>query len=90
MGKYFKKLFSFDGMDVDLDSKFITLLVVAILFAFVGATQLGKKMVSFFFERETYTIRTHIGMLALASLFFVVSLSAITTSGFNPFIYFRF
>lgn len=90
MKTYFAKLFSFDGMEVVLSNQFKTVLVVAIFFAFIGGTSVGKRLVNFFFEREKYNLSTNFGLVILAILFFTLSLSSVTTSGFNPFIYFRF
>jgi alginate O-acetyltransferase complex protein AlgI len=90
MKLYFAKLFSFDGMQIEMGLEFKTVLVIAIFFAFAGATSLGKRMVSFFFEKEKYKLTTNLGLSALAIVFFVLSLSSVTSSGFNPFIYFRF
>lgn len=88
---YLDSMFSFTsvGDGVIFDSKFYTILIIAVFFSFWG----GFKAIENWQERlfaEKQTNRTITLMVVFSILFFIISLSAITSSGFNPFIYFRF
>lgn len=88
---YLQKMFSFttNGENVFFDNKFYTMLVFAIFFSFWG----GFKAIERWQERlfaEKQKNRKIILMSVFSIIFFIISLSAITSSGFNPFIYFRF
>ncbi len=88
---YIDSMFSFTapGDGISFDSKFYTILIIAIFFSFWG----GFKAIERWQERlfaEKQTNRSIYLMVVFSILFFVISLSAITSSGFNPFIYFRF
>jgi len=89
--EYFEKMFVYEsiGSMVHLDSKFYTIFVIAIIFSFWG----GFKYIERWQERlfaEKQRNRTIILMSVFAIIFFIISVSAINSSGFNPFIYFRF
>jgi len=62
----------------------------AILFAFITSLKFGQKMGEFMFEKDSYKFKNHIVLSSISIILFIVSLSSITSSGFNPFIYFRF
>ena len=88
---YLDRMFSFSvaGDGILFDSKFYTILLIAIFFSFWG----GFKAIERWQERlfaEKQTNRSIILMVVFSIIFFILSLSAITSSGFNPFIYFRF
>ncbi|MBE9483363.1 MAG: MBOAT family protein [Bacteroidetes bacterium] len=88
---YLDRMFSFTvaGDGVHFDSKFYTILIVAVFFSFWG----GFKAIERWQERlfaEKQKNRRIILMSVFSIIFFIISLSAITSSGFNPFIYFRF
>lgn len=88
---YLKKMIDFNpNISPEILPSFWGVLIFAILFSFIAAFKVGKSMKRFFFEKNSYSISQNV-MLAVASiLLFVFSLSSITASGFNPFIYFRF
>ncbi len=90
MALFFKKLFAFDGISTTVDSEFVSVAVIATIFAFLAYFKFGKKLSVFFFEKESYGLATNLGLTVVSILLFVLSLSSITSSGFNPFIYFRF
>ena len=99
---FLKTMFSFTGNEepVEVESKFIFILVLAIIFSFMGAIK----------GVEEWQLKILKGMEAgrhgsgeawkrggmeawkfgFMVLFFLFSLAAIISSGFNPFIYFRF
>jgi alginate O-acetyltransferase complex protein AlgI len=88
---YLHSMFSLTqaGDGVLFDPKFYTILIVAVFFSFWG----GFKAIERWQERlfaEKQSTRAITLMVVFSILFFVISLSAITSSGFNPFIYFRF
>jgi len=88
---YLGKMFSFRGgaeNELWLNPKFWTMLVIAILFSFWG----GFKKIDQWIEK-LYSLpgnRVIITMSLLAVILFILSEATITSSGFNPFIYFRF
>lgn len=88
---YLEKMFSFSSFDdgIYFDSKFYTILVIAIFFSFWGVLKgIENWQVKLFAEKQR--IKSIVWMSIFSILFFIISLSAITSSGFNPFIYFRF
>ncbi len=88
---YFDRLFdfSFDTHFRTLQN-FWPLFVVAAFFSFLPALSIGKKMQDFVYNRNSYSLTTN-GMFLLVTVsLFLLSASAVTSSGFNPFIYFRF
>jgi alginate O-acetyltransferase complex protein AlgI len=100
--KYLKSMFSFakEGQLVDFDQRFWIILGFAILFsffaAFGGVEKWQEKVLG------SLESRRHGGMEAwklegmgpwrvlFALVFFILCLAAVISSGFNPFIYFRF
>jgi len=88
---YLESMFSFSGSGtvVFFDSKFYTIMLIAIFFSFWG----GFRKIEAWQERlfaEKQNNRTISLMVLFSIVFFLISLAAITSSGFNPFIYFRF
>ncbi|HEY1037936.1 MAG TPA: MBOAT family O-acyltransferase [Bacteroidia bacterium] len=85
------KLFSFkwELQAGFLNREFMLISGFAVLFSFFTVFKLGKKIQDVVYvSQQTITASS---LLLFASLIlFVLSLSSITTSGFNPFIYFRF
>ncbi|MNU52235.1 Peptidoglycan O-acetyltransferase [compost metagenome] len=91
MGMYLGKLFEFSpGTNAVIIPSFWPILAIAILFAFLPAFSIGQRMQQFVFDRNKYSMRVHGTFLLLAVILFVFSSSAVVSSGFNPFIYFRF
>lgn len=91
MSMYLGKLFEFSpGTNAVIIPAFWPILVIALLFAFLPAFSIGQRMQHFVFDRNKYSMRVHGTFLLLAVILFVFSSSAVISSGFNPFIYFRF
>lgn len=91
MGTYLGKLFEFSsGTNAVMIPSFWPILVIALLFAFLPAFSVGQRMQYFVFDRNKYSMRVHGSFLLLAVILFIFSSSAVVSSGFNPFIYFRF
>ncbi|MCX6277131.1 MAG: MBOAT family protein [Bacteroidetes bacterium] len=85
-----RKLFLFQGGEnqVWLNPKFWTMLVIAILFSFWG----GFKKVESWIEKLYLNPGNAaiIGFSLIALLLFILNEATISSSGFSPFIYFRF
>lgn len=62
---------------------------VAIIFSFICYFEFGKKLQNTLYFGNM-TNGSHMTWVLVAILLFVISLSFITTSGFSPFIYYRF
>ncbi len=87
---YLSRMFSFNYSDTTTISSFSTLFVVAIIFSFSNLFKPGCTIGGFFFQKDSYSIRQYMCMIPLALILLALSMSYITSSGFNPFIYFRF
>jgi alginate O-acetyltransferase complex protein AlgI len=88
---YIRKMFTGDFRDLDyyFDSKFYAILCVGAVFAFmalIGKNERWQEKVLDENQRSTTIILSTV----LSLLFLIICLGAITSSGFNPFIYFRF
>lgn len=89
--RYFGRLFDFSW-----DSSFRTIpdfwpiACIALFFSFLPALRAGKKLQDFVYNRNTYSLSMNGLFLLLTIVLFMLSVSSVTSSGFNPFIYFRF
>ena len=90
-GSYFNRMFSFrlEPDDFDFSIKFYSILVIGFIFAFWGGHVPIEKWQKKIFGTEKKSM-TLVLMVFISSLLFIISLGSITSSGFNPFIYFRF
>ena len=87
---YVKQLFSFETNKpylFSLESK--TMLFVALFFSFFAITKRTLRLQQAVYVQD-YTHVRHVVMLVCTMVLFMLSVAAITSSGFNPFIYFRF
>lgn len=88
---FMARLFSFDRLQTtEMIPAFKTILVFAIIFSFLAALPFGKKVIRFFFEKESYSLLQNLLFAIVAVGLFILSICSITSSNFNPFIYFRF
>lgn len=88
---YYKQLFAFDFTVQDvLNPSFLEILILAIIFSFITSFKKGERISNFFFNKERYSVKQNIAFTLLSITLFILSLSSITSNGFNPFIYFRF
>ena len=69
--------------------EYLFVLATAFLFSFFTLTNAGTKIQQAVFHRP-YSIRLHYIMTFIGLTVFIISAGRITTSTFNPFIYFRF
>jgi len=87
---YLKKMFSFHtSHSIELSSEFYTFFAIAAVFAFFAYLKTGQKIQDAIYFGQ-YTNNKHIRMTGLCVILFILSLSFITSTGFNPFIYYRF
>lgn len=88
---YIGKMFSFDFREthIFLDRQFYSILLLAFVFSFFGIIKSIEN-----WQGQVLAIKqknsTILLMVIFSVVFFVISLASITSSGFNPFIYFRF
>lgn len=87
---YVRRMFSFQSLpnEIWLNAKFWTMLGIAFFFSFWGYFRKIEK-----WHEKLYTMpgnATLIIFSVLAILLFILSEATITSSGFSPFIYFRF
>ncbi len=88
---YLVGLFTFDfQLDLNVIPAFWTITILAVIFSFCTNFKAGKDLETFFFKTHKYHIRHHLILTLVSTILFVLCLSSITSSGFNPFIYFRF
>jgi alginate O-acetyltransferase complex protein AlgI len=87
---FLKRMFSFVSRENDLwlNPKFWTMLAIAIFFSFWGGIKKVEKWQEKFYNNPGNGMI--ITMSVLAILLFILCEAAITSSGFSPFIYFRF
>jgi len=71
-----------------LNPKFWTMLVIAILFSFWGRFKRVEGWIEKFYYNPGNTLMITFSIIAI--LLFILSEATITSSGFSPFIYFRF
>jgi len=85
------KLFTFQmpAESYFLDTEFKFYFILAVLFSFFASFRTGRKIQEKIYFANYTTEGYTVGALMLCFLF-TLSLAAITSSGFNPFIYFRF
>lgn len=90
---YLKTMFGKVNMEsvqtIDIAKDFYIFLGVGLLFSFITLWAVGKRLETFFFYTN-YRTQQHLALSFSALLVFVLCVSYIASSGFNPFIYFRF
>jgi len=91
--KYYLKTmfdFNFDFKPYAVQNNFWTILIIAVIFSFITAFKFGLKIEKFVFFSKQYNFTQNIISSFVILLLLFISISSITSSGFNPFIYFRF
>lgn len=88
---YLTKMFYIQGDHIaELTPSFKTVFLVAFIFSFISASGIGKRMEVLVYQKNNYQLNTHLGFTTISLLLLVFCIASITSSGFNPFIYFRF
>ncbi len=87
---YFGKLFAFDWVPYTPIAQFTLPFCLAIVFSFITIFGFGKKLGAYFFSKNRFSIGEHITLSLSLGFLFYLSVSVVISSGFNPFIYFRF
>lgn len=87
---YTKALFKFDSSAYYVDEQFWTMLVIAFIFSFSTIFKKGLELEKAIFYVECYSNRKTILLGLLILILLYLSIISIVSSGFNPFIYFRF
>jgi alginate O-acetyltransferase complex protein AlgI len=83
-------MFAFDFKPtLSFDVEFYTFFILAGFFAFFTMLKKGQQIQDAVFIND-YSTQRHITLSLVTVVLFVISISTITTFGFNPFIYFRF
>ena len=72
-----------------IDKEFIFYFILAVFFSFFASFQIGKNIQNKVYY-SYYGITGNLIAATTACILFTLSLASITSSGFNPFIYFRF
>ena len=87
---FIRRLFLFQGGEnmVWLNPKFWTILIIAALFSFYGGFKKIEPLIEKLYFNPGNTLIIIYSVVAI--LLFVISEAAIVSSGFSPFIYFRF
>ena len=88
---FIKKMFVFDFAKGIPQNKpeFYTILIIGAFFSFITVFKAGQKLESLVYYRN-YGLKGHIAFTVIALFFMFLCSSYITSTGFNPFIYFRF
>jgi alginate O-acetyltransferase complex protein AlgI len=89
---YFKRMFSWHAATAggwQPGAEYFTFLAISIFFSFFTLAKWGEYVQHKVFY-NAYTLRRHYAMAFTAVLLWVICAGRITTSSFNPFIYFRF
>ena len=90
-GSYIAKMFEFDFANIafNCDRKFYTIFILATIFAFFAVINgIEDWQMRIFTKNRSFA--SYLGMTILALLLLIICIGSITSSGFNPFIYFRF
>lgn len=87
---YFEALFRFKQQAIANIPAFNFTVALAVLFSFITAFSFGKRLESFFFDRNAYSLVQNSLLMIMSIFLLVLGVSSVTSSGFNPFIYFRF
>ncbi len=88
---FIQKMFSFKEFVLvnSIDVEFMMYFVVAIVFSFFAIAKFGLAIQDRIYFKE-YSNKRHALMTIICIALFILSVSSITSSGLNPFIYFRF
>lgn len=77
-------------LSIELSNLFFISLVAAFIFSFLNITTIGYKFENILFYPKDFTFKSLVLKSITGFIIFSISLAFITSTGFNPFIYFRF
>ena len=87
---FYRALFAFrTGASAAISSQCILFFILAIAFSFLPALKIGDRWMEACFDNNPSPTRTIVLFIVTILLFFL-SVGALATNDFNPFIYFRF
>lgn len=87
---FYRALFAFrTGASATISSQCILFFILAIAFSFLPALKIGDRWMEACFDNNSSQKRTIVLFIVTILLFFL-SVGALATNDFNPFIYFRF
>lgn len=87
---FIKRMVTFNSSDsMYFDIEFRFYFIIALIFSFFTIFKYNQKIQNAVYF-ETYNNSKHLIVFSISVLLFILSVSSITSSGFNPFIYFRF
>ena len=86
-----QKMFVFSPTQILIyfDAKFYTILIIAAVLSIITAFGFGLKLEHRVYYAK-YSNRKIRAFIIVCTFLLIISISSITSSGFNPFIYFRF
>ena len=88
---YLVKLFSFDfNFEINSVPSFWFIAIIATFFSIFTAFKIGRKIENFVLFQNYLKVSNHFIFTLSAIVLLVVSMISVTSSDFNPFIYFRF
>ena len=88
---YLSQLFNFDSLYMpEALPSFYPILGIAIFFSFIAYFDFGKRIEKYVFHTKIFSFKVNLANTLIGMILLLVSLASITSSGFNPFIYFRF
>lgn len=90
--RFCKRIIRLDQLQLSsivLSKEFVLIFCIAVLFSFFAIIKPGEKLQNYFYATK-HSFKSFALLCSIALLLFILSLSDITASGFNPFIYFRF
>jgi alginate O-acetyltransferase complex protein AlgI len=88
--QFIKRMFVFQfNSSFNYDFEFKFYLALAFLFSFFAISKFTQKIQDSIYV-NTYSNSKHLIVFSTVIVLFILSLSSITSLGFNPFIYFRF
>jgi alginate O-acetyltransferase complex protein AlgI len=87
---FIRRMFAFQGAEnmVWLNPKFWSMLVLAIVFSFWGSFKKVESWIEKFYFNPGNALMITLSIIAI--VLFILNEATITSSGFSPFIYFRF
>jgi alginate O-acetyltransferase complex protein AlgI len=88
---YIGRMFAFDSIPTEIwfDAEFNTMILAGALFGFIAAFGRIEQQWMNLLEKPKNNVKTLL-MILIAVFFTAICIGAITSSSFNPFIYFRF